>query len=246
MAICLTKPNLNMCKVINQMIEYSFSIAFNPMRNKQDGTSQKLHDELEKLAIEDETLQYAIMGICIGLVVTGSIVIIPIFIWVIKDKSYVFTIFSNIEDDEIHTIIANCKKMDLKNLRYKRKWLANSEGNQEAFWKKMIIENSRKDKNTLKKFANESLANYFENVSKKKEEKSEAGPKLVIQGLIPKAVENAVENAAENAAEKAAESNAEEAQEGEAGPAINAQSSKVKLDADMRRTKRNEMLSEIE
>ncbi len=131
-----------MCDYIFQMIDYSFQIAFTAMRDKQDEIAARLEKELQSLATDDEIVQFIIVGICVGLVALSSMVIVPIFIWVIKDKSYVFAIFSYIESDEIRQIIAECKKLDLKNLRYKKTWLANSQGNQELFCKKIIAENN--------------------------------------------------------------------------------------------------------
>ena len=143
-SICIAKPTLPMCTYIFNMIDYSYAIIFMPMREKQNAISRKLHAELIKLATEDETIQYVLLGICIGLVLLGTAMITPIFITVIRDKSHVFKIFAFIEKNEIEKIVVDCKKMDLKNLRFKKRWLEGSQGDAERFWRKMIAENSIK------------------------------------------------------------------------------------------------------
>ena len=178
-SICATQPKLAMCTYISNMIDYSFSIAFIPMRNKQDEVSLRLHNELDGLATDDESIQYILVGVCIGLVIISTMVIIPIFIFVIRDKSYVFRIFSYIEEKEIKKIINNCKKLDLKNMRYKRRWLAHSAGNPEIFWKKIIAENTCKTgKYVVKPASNDDFTSFL---LKPKSEEKKAGSSDIIE-----------------------------------------------------------------
>ena len=168
-SICATQTKLAMCVYISNMIDYSFSIAFTPMRVKQDEISLRLHKELESLATDDEIIQFVLIGICVGLVIISSVVIVPIFIRVIKSKSFVFRIFSYIEEKEIKKIIHNCQKLDLKNLRYKKKWLEKSAGDQEVFWKKLVAENSCKNDKRFKRQNNDDFTSFVEGKKKKTE-----------------------------------------------------------------------------
>ncbi len=127
-----------MCQDIATMIDYSFDLAFTPMRNKQDEVSARLKDELEVLAIKDVTTQYVLISICVGLVVITTVSITPIFIWVIKDKCYVFTIFAYIQLDEIRDVIKECKKPDFKGLKFKAKWIVKCEGQEQLFWNRLV------------------------------------------------------------------------------------------------------------
>ena len=64
----------------------------------------------------------------------------PVFIWVIKDKSYVIRIFADIEDSEIQQMINLVETCDLKRVRYKNKWLTQCKGDEQKYWEKILRE----------------------------------------------------------------------------------------------------------
>ncbi|MDR3547557.1 MAG: hypothetical protein P4M11_04665 [Candidatus Pacebacteria bacterium] len=136
-SVCATNTALSMCQYINKMLDYSFQLAFTPMRNKEDEISTRLQKELNSLATDDETTQYVLVGVCIALVAISAGVITPIFIKVIRDKSYVFAIFSHIQPEEIRIVIKECKKLDVKRVRFKKAWVSEYADQQEVFWRKV-------------------------------------------------------------------------------------------------------------
>jgi len=140
-SICGKQTTLPMCKYISKMIDYSFNIAFIAMRNKQDEITDRLEKELDYLATQDLLVNYILISVCIALVIISALVIIPIFVKVIKDKSNLYMIFSHITEEELNKIVSECKKLILKNVRYKKKWLLKSYGNQDHFWRKIVTEN---------------------------------------------------------------------------------------------------------
>ncbi len=129
---------LPICASTFKISNYAYSLAFYPLREKQDDVTERLETELSTLARGGETTQYAIIGICVGLVVASACIIVPIFVWVIKDKSYVLAIFSDISPEEAKRIIEESRQLDIKNLQFKRGWITRAGDNHEAFWKKLI------------------------------------------------------------------------------------------------------------
>ncbi len=113
------------------------------MREKQDSVVNRFENELRTLATEGEIAQYIITGICTGLVLCSLAAIMPVFNWVIKDKSYVLAIFSDIERTEIQKVIEECHKMDLRTVKYKSEWVERYENNQNAFWNKLMSEHKK-------------------------------------------------------------------------------------------------------
>jgi len=135
--ICLLNQNLQMCQRMISLTDQAFVILFNSMSKHQNYVADNMSAELSRLATKSENIQYIINCICAGLVVICLIVIIPVFLFVIKDKSYVLSIFSDIEKNELEEIIRECKKVDIKHLRFKKKWIMRFEHNPKEFWDKV-------------------------------------------------------------------------------------------------------------
>ena len=110
------------------------------MREIQDTISSRLESDLKFVARRGEVTQYIIVAVCIGLVLLTSASVVPFFNTVIKDKSYVLALFADISVQEIQTIIGEIKALDIKTLRFKRKWILKFQGLQDAFWKKLLGE----------------------------------------------------------------------------------------------------------
>jgi len=118
------------------------------MRYKQDEVIQNLEADMENRSEKSETTQYIITSICTGLVFLSLISITPIFNWVIKDKSYVIAIFSDIEQDEIRKVISECKKMDIRNVYYQNDWTEKYENAQNEFWQNLVGSRHHEDRIT--------------------------------------------------------------------------------------------------
>ncbi len=147
MSVCVTNSLLPKCKYVANDVMYSFSNAFTPMRNKQDSVSVRLQNELTRLATNDENTQYILAGVCIGLVLLSAIFVMPIFMKVIRDKSHAFSIFSHITTQEIHRIINECKKLEVKKVRFRREWLTQFAEQPAQFWRKIRTGSQDLDKN---------------------------------------------------------------------------------------------------
>ncbi len=126
-----------MCQYITSDIAYSFEMAFTPMRNEQDNVSLRLQNELISLATSDENFEYIMAAVAVAVVLAGVIVVTPVFIRVICNKSRVFAIFSHVTSEEIHRVISSCRKLDTKRIRFKREWLSQLSDQQEEFWRKV-------------------------------------------------------------------------------------------------------------
>eukprot|EP01022_Parablepharisma_sp_SALTPOND_P006423 TRINITY_DN1261_c0_g1_i2.p2 TRINITY_DN1261_c0_g1~~TRINITY_DN1261_c0_g1_i2.p2 ORF type:complete len:514 (-),score=67.95 TRINITY_DN1261_c0_g1_i2:931-2472(-) len=140
---CTTNPMLPLCVYTSKQVNYAFDLMFYHMRFKQDEVNFKLEEELKSMARKGENTQYAIILSCIGLVILSTIVIIPVFNWVIKEKSNVLSIFADIEPAEARKVVEECQKLDIKNLKYKRKWIGLASGHQNLLWNKIIAEQQR-------------------------------------------------------------------------------------------------------
>lgn len=90
------------------------------------------------LASDSSNSQYILISVCTGLVIAFTIIIFPILNYIIKDKSYVIAIFSDMDIDEVKKVIEDTRKLNLVNLNYKKKWIKKSNGQQDYFWRKLI------------------------------------------------------------------------------------------------------------
>ncbi|MDR3548426.1 MAG: hypothetical protein P4M11_09225 [Candidatus Pacebacteria bacterium] len=125
------------------MSTYAYNVGYYALREAQDSVSKRLESEVTLLSREGETTQYTITGICLALITASAGVILPIFVWVIKDKSFVIAIFADITHEEATKIIEGTRKIDMKNLHYKRRWIVAAGDGHETFWKKLIAEHHR-------------------------------------------------------------------------------------------------------
>jgi len=157
---CAKNMTIPLCTRLNLLVETAFTIFFNALSPPQQRVTKMMEKEIMGLANEGEKIQYVINGICAGLVIVCLIVIIPIFSWVIKDKSYVLAIFSDIEPEELHKVINDCKNLDIKNAKFKKKWLTKYQNRPESFWKKVFNNISEtKNKKTSREFVNVKTTN---------------------------------------------------------------------------------------
>ncbi len=99
-----------------------------------------MEQDLKLMARRGEMSQYILMAVCIGIVLIASVAVIPAFSCVIQDKSYVLALFADIGPEEIEGVIAEMKRLDIKTLHFKRKWLRKYQTQQDEFWKKVIGE----------------------------------------------------------------------------------------------------------
>jgi len=147
--ICTKNPKLSMCGRITLLNNLAVATAYNSMSATQYKYTKIMETELIRFATDGETTQYVINGICAGLVSVCLIVIIPIFTWVIQDKSYVLSIFSDIENEELHQIIHDCKKIDIKTVKFKKKWFKKYDSKPTQFWNKVIKRTPKKSSKNL-------------------------------------------------------------------------------------------------
>ncbi|MDR3548776.1 MAG: hypothetical protein P4M11_11020 [Candidatus Pacebacteria bacterium] len=143
MAICKKNIKAPLCQNAILVSKFAYNLAFYPIRNEQTSVSRRLEAELTELSRHGETTQYIIIGICLALIVVSAGAILPVFLWVIKDKSQVLTIFADITPEEADKIIEGSRTLDIKNIHYKRKWIQSAEEKHEAFWKKLITQHHR-------------------------------------------------------------------------------------------------------
>ncbi len=143
MTSCKRNVNSVSCQYLLRVSNYAYKLGYYGMREKQDSVSQRMEAELTVLAREGELTQYTITGICVALIVASVGIIVPIFLWVIKDKSYVIAIFADITKEEATKIVEDSRKLDIKNLHYKRRWIASAGESHNVFWKKLIAEHRR-------------------------------------------------------------------------------------------------------
>jgi len=142
--ICAANSSIQMCQRLLMLAENAYIIYFNALSAPQNRISKIMEKEIMSLAQKGEKTQYIITGICTSLVTVFLIIIIPIFLWVIKDKSYVLAIFSDIDTEEIEKVINDCKKLNIKNVKYKYKWLSKYENKPDLFWNKILTEMMKK------------------------------------------------------------------------------------------------------
>ena len=183
---CVPNMTQPICNATISMAKYSYELGCFQLMVKQDDVMKRMEADLRKLAREGESTQYTIIAICLALVVSSAAVIMPIFVWVIKDKSYVLAIFSDVTPEEAQLIIKGLRKVDIKNLRYKRSWITRAEALPDKFWDKLVSEHRRgfgrsdyqhvpkKDKinpfNPLKPDTEGAIKNAEEEIRKEKKE----------------------------------------------------------------------------
>jgi len=138
-----------------QVVTY---ICTNPrlsMRIHQDKYSNILRKKISDLTDKGEFTLYIITGSCIVIVLVSIALTFPVFIWVIKDKSYVLSIFADIKDEEIKSIIESAMNFDIRTVQYRKKWVLSNANDEEKFWKICLKgnkdhEDEKNDKNAVK------------------------------------------------------------------------------------------------
>jgi len=107
----------------------------NRMRNYQDKYSLELRNKMRNLSLNGQLTLYILTACCIFVVILSIGLTFPVFIWVIKDKSYVLAIFANITADEIKVLIDAAANFDIRLIKYKKKWILGCVGDEDKFWK---------------------------------------------------------------------------------------------------------------
>ncbi|MDR3548446.1 MAG: hypothetical protein P4M11_09325 [Candidatus Pacebacteria bacterium] len=143
LAPCMLNMTASVCQDLLRGMRYAYELGFYSLREKQDDVSKRLENEITKLSRQGESTQYMIIGICIGLIAISVGAAIPIFMWVIKDKSNALAIFADIRQEEARKIIEDSRQLDIKNLHYKRKWIQGAGESNESFWHKITTEHRR-------------------------------------------------------------------------------------------------------
>ncbi|MDR3547260.1 MAG: PAS domain S-box protein [Candidatus Pacebacteria bacterium] len=141
---CVSNTASSMCKRIAIVNDNDYRSLFYYTRFKQDAVSSDLENELVSLAVEGRSSRYILTGICTGLVLASLLAVTPIFNWVIKDKSYVMAIFSDVEPEEVAKMIEECKKIDIRNVKYRKRWLQKANWRQDAFWARVMTEHGKR------------------------------------------------------------------------------------------------------
>jgi len=138
-------------------------ICTNPrlsMRIHQDKYSNILRKKIQDMSITGENTIYTIICSCIGIVFLSIGLTFPVFIWVIKDKSYVISIFADITDEEINEIIESAMNFDIRCVHYKKKWILTCANEEDRFWKICLQKNKEHHEE------NDSPQNKLKNIEK--------------------------------------------------------------------------------
>lgn len=137
------------CQTFLEAVSFLMDNTFIYLRVYQQNYLTILRSQTQSDSSAGETKLYIISSACIGTVLLSLAVISQMFIWVIKDKSYVLRIFGDILDSEIHSMIALAEACDFKCIKYKRKWLAECHGDEEKFWDKVQKEQKKNEKDNI-------------------------------------------------------------------------------------------------
>jgi len=175
---CIVDTLSPFCIRLSSLLDLTYDILFNAMRIHQNMITKTMEKELLGLATDGEKFQYIINGICALLVAIALIVIIPVFSWVIRDKSYVLAIFSDIDNEEIEQIISECKSLDLRRIRFKKKWISKYENKPLEFWTKVRKNASENNKGPhIKQKKRKSVIDFGSQVKSTNEKIDENIPK---------------------------------------------------------------------
>lgn len=136
--------------------EYVIINPRNRMRNYQDKYSNELRNKIFDLTRTGEMTLYALIGSCISVIIVSIGLTFPVFIWVIKDKSYVIAIFADITDEEIKAIVSSAVNFDIRTVKYKKKWILSTVGEEEKFWKLCLKGNREKNSDEKQKNKNDN------------------------------------------------------------------------------------------
>ncbi len=177
-----------LCQYVLKLADYAYNMCFYTLMMKHNEVSRRLEAVVSGLAQQSENTQYVIIGICIGVVVLSVLIIIPIFLWVIKDKSRVVAIFADISPEEAKKIIVSSRQLDIKNFRFKAKWIIEAGEDNEGFWNKLItqhrhgfgmgIKNRPEKTGHITKTLEPAVAEKSDNVAADPEDSEEANNKL--------------------------------------------------------------------
>lgn len=126
------------------------------MRDSESVDVVKFQEDLQQMATDGENLQYIVISICTALVLISTLIILPFFTCVLRDKSSVISIFSDIEMEEVNETIESIKNFDIKTIKFKKKWIDKCEGKQEEFWN-IIIRKHKKIKSLKGKDVSQSV-----------------------------------------------------------------------------------------
>lgn len=147
-----------MCLRITSLTKLLSDLSFNSMRDLADEVTIQFEDDLIKMASDGENTQYIVTSICTALVVVSTVIILPFFTCVLRDKSNIISIFADIEHDEILEVIESSKNFNIKNINFKKSWIESCDGKQEELWEFIMKKhNKEKDEKKENKIESNSL-----------------------------------------------------------------------------------------
>ncbi len=125
-------------QLYDEATKYVLANTFMPLHVHQNTYSSKLKEELEYNATASEQMLVIMIAACICIVFVSLVIITPVFVWVIKDKSYVLAIFADVHDEEIKAVVGLADLFDIKSIRFKKSWIKHCKDDEDIFWTKVI------------------------------------------------------------------------------------------------------------
>ncbi len=138
MNLCNNTNSASQCEVNVEAVNYISYNTLEPLRILQDKCSQQLENDINNLSAQGAQTLYILVACCIAVVFVSISLIIPVFIWVIKDKSHVIAIFADVTDEEIREIIKVTGNFDIRSIKYRRQWLSYDQGDEDKFWDRVL------------------------------------------------------------------------------------------------------------
>jgi len=141
---CVNNKIDPICVDLQMALDYCADNGFYSLRIQQDNAAKLIMNDLVLRAKAGELYLYIIISCCMGILTLSTIIITIVLIKVIKGKSYVMTIFADITDEQIQKIIDRAINIEISNIRYDPKWIADSRGDEKLFWKLVVRTNVKK------------------------------------------------------------------------------------------------------
>ncbi len=122
------------CLENNLALDYCNANGMPTMLPYQTKVSKLLITDLLRIAVMGRDSLYILIGVCIAVVVSSSLIILVLLIWVIKGKSKVMAIFAEILPEEVDSIITQAQHMNIADAHFDQKYVTMCENNEEKFW----------------------------------------------------------------------------------------------------------------
>lgn len=134
------------CVEHNRALAYCAENGFYSLRVQQYNAAKRIMRDFLDTADRGENSLYAIIGICMGVVILSSALISVILIVVIKDKSYVMAIFAEIKEEEIRRVIRQATSFPITNVRFRLQHVYDCKGNEDKYWRSVVRDQVSPDK----------------------------------------------------------------------------------------------------